>query len=895
MSIIQQLEDLKEWSQDSTRYERRLAFRGSMGTQAGTIPPEWDDLSDREIEYYRTGPWSTREDYRKGQLVQPGPGRQGYAESKASTKTFSKETLQMKNAVSEYNELITDAVKKKDLSEISDFHNWYKKKTGKTFSANTYDFHVGASDFPQRKLLREVRIGLASDLIDEANAMNKHISKQKIIDKLGLKRVPGSAGGQEELVEIFNRYLPTEKKIQNYFDDMFMDFDKPADDVLSPKIRITEEFGVDRKIVDRSLNNYKNFKDMKPMMTRLSRAAFMKKVKGKNWTIGDVNRAVQSGTFFKRTRAIEDQLMDLAARHFSQGGDLIQFYKDGERLTNLGDLTSWDGVSFKSRPNNKVAFGKKVYGLGGDIANKNYVDLQLGGRKDPLFEEYFKQVDELDKLRYKEVQYPKGHPKAGKWTTFDQLMKETYNRASGYSYKRFPYELDHFGSIKNNPFGNIQILPRRINQAAGTINFWVPEADKAKYLERVKYKQTNLEDLVKNELKFAEDTLVFDKQGNWIGKKTVPLHKEAKEFFTKTGQQVPYSPRKYSAAAVAEELFNHPLARKAGSLARKIGVEFEAAFVALDFINNLGKGIEPGESLQRAFQTASLDIYKGGERKTIENILKAAEEAGFDPKVLRSLIQVNKSQNKINDFNKKINNNLGAIEDLKEKDVSNPSIQRQIKSFEDLNKRMESNLNKEIEIGTNLFNTYATNAKRSKGSLIFTDDDINRSFIELQTAAINKLKEERIKSAKTKSTQVDVEAGPVGDVIQNALAGVYTYPKYAFDVVNPLSPLPKWGGWKTEGMKEKERIIDMQKRGAPGELYRYNIARGFDIDQPLTGQAYETMIEEQPYLGLEKREDRAGGGIAGIRRPWAIPPESGPMPQGGGLSSQFNRVKKLTG
>ena len=38
----------------------------------------------------------------------------------------------------------------------------------------------------------------------------------------------------------------------------------------------------------------------------------------------------------------------------------------------------------------------------------------------------------------------------------------------------------------------------------------------------------------------------------------------------------------------------------------------------------------------------------------------------------------------------------------------------------------------------------------------------------------------------------------------------------------------------------------------------------------------------------------AGGGIAGIRRPWAIPPESGPDPYGGGLSSQFNRVKKLT-
>jgi hypothetical protein len=80
MSIIQQLEDLKEWAQDSTRYERRLAFRGNWrpSAEAGTILPEFDELSEREREYYRTGPWSTREDYSKGQLVQPGPGRQGY-------------------------------------------------------------------------------------------------------------------------------------------------------------------------------------------------------------------------------------------------------------------------------------------------------------------------------------------------------------------------------------------------------------------------------------------------------------------------------------------------------------------------------------------------------------------------------------------------------------------------------------------------------------------------------------------------------------------------------------------------------------------------------------------------------------------------------------------------
>ena len=40
----------------------------------------------------------------------------------------------------------------------------------------------------------------------------------------------------------------------------------------------------------------------------------------------------------------------------------------------------------------------------------------------------------------------------------------------------------------------------------------------------------------------------------------------------------------------------------------------------------------------------------------------------------------------------------------------------------------------------------------------------------------------------------------------------------------------------------------------------------------------------------------AGGGIAGLSggKRFGPPPVSGPVPYGGGLSSQFNRVKKLT-
>ena len=53
-----------------------------------------------------------------------------------------------------------------------------------------------------------------------------------------------------------------------------------------------------------------------------------------------------------------------------------------------------------------------------------------------------------------------------------------------------------------------------------------------------------------------------------------------------------------------------------------------------------------------------------------------------------------------------------------------------------------------------------------------------------------------------------------------------------------------------------------------------------------------TLTAEDFFRVFPEYQQFAGGGIAGIRRPHAIPPKSGPMPQGGGLSSMFNRVRK---
>ena len=857
--IIQQLLDLKEWSQDSARYERRLNFRGAglvqpgpgrqgyaerpkigktelkrlrlagitipeiakkFGVSVGTINTRLTDY-DLVGTYKRVKPMSNRKIAEIKKTLPDGVRFQWVPWGKSGEQGSWK---LMANIDKRNKTVFSKSSRNPDLSQIKqlvqDYENAYKKYYPNSLSNTEFEklrfSNTVSKKFKTKyknltaKQFAEVLNGLgyktAQDLDFNVGRVHDIQRKLDIFGEVGREVKPLTKGQQNTLINAFPEYADQWDFKANKYGLQYSEVGKPVWTMLR-----------------HTADDTKRWPTGNTAKSRLWHGAYRSALKG-----GDKGR-------FKILHPVDGEIMsrdEILKYNWTKGSSDIKF------VDTLTDEV-FDYKGFEKWMNNHA----------------------VPGKVDP---NRFKNAEAQYDLTKKLKQINIGDE------TFGSLLDKKFKGKGSGNLRFSGFHNHHLYDIADN-FWDTDVVFFKDNLGIAKFEKGarqalrdaakLPEAEQTKFLKSFanKFKDMGPIRLVEGEMTLGsygrEDMLKN------VAKQTNLNKTQTKEFLKLVDKKIPYSPRKYSAAAVAEELFNHPLARKAGSLARKIGVEFEAAFVVLDFINNLGKGIEPGESLQRAFQTASLDIYKGGERKTIENILKAAEEAGFDPKVMRSLIEVNKSQGKINDFNTKINNNLQAIEDLKERDVSNLFIQRQIKAFEDLNKRMESNLDKEIEVGTNLFGTYVTNAKRSKGSFQLSNADITKSFIELQTAATNKLKKERIKSAKRKSTQVDVEAGPIGDVIQNALGGLYTYPKYAFDVINPLSPLPKWGGWKTEGMKEKERIIDMQKKGGPGELYRYNIARGYDIDQPLTGQAYETMIKEQPYLGIG---EFSKGGISSL-------------------------------
>ena len=74
--------------------------------------------------------------------------------------------------------------------------------------------------------------------------------------------------------------------------------------------------------------------------------------------------------------------------------------------------------------------------------------------------------------------------------------------------------------------------------------------------------------------------------------------------------------------------------------------------------------------------------------------------------------------------------------------------------------------------------------------------------------------------------------------------------------------------------------------------------RYYGMSQSETGRSYDELKQmfdigsKQSYYADNFRLEKAGGGIAGVRRPNAIAPESGPAPQGEGLSYILNSVKE---
>ena len=165
--IIQQLLDLKEWSQDSARYERRLNFRG-------------------------------------GQLVQPGPGRQGYegkdigvAGGEAGAK--KRIVLGLKpHEVIVYRRLVTERATKRGIQAP----NW-DTHPGRGFSSDNLQGQNIAKDI-KRRLVGSRKGSVIGSGSGGTELFLSKVDQDKIIKRFGdnLITVPTDTGTGTKIVKL---------------------------------------------------------------------------------------------------------------------------------------------------------------------------------------------------------------------------------------------------------------------------------------------------------------------------------------------------------------------------------------------------------------------------------------------------------------------------------------------------------------------------------------------------------------------------------------------------------------------------------------------------------------------------------------------------------------------
>ena len=376
--------------------------------------------------------------------------------------------------------------------------------------------------------------------IDEVNKGLKFYTYDSLA-----KEIPGFNSGSNLQIYIKNNNLSKldtfPKKVEKAWISLFEDGDKAAQTVYKPLFKIRElvgggqkDYGTGATKRTRTEHISKALKesdllvwdDIKPIISKLNSDNFINSLdrKGIDYTIADVEYSAYNKTGMLRAPKTDaEHLMDYVIRHANQSDSPVYSIYDSKtnkRITDLKNVDSYHDIYFKSESPFK------------DTTNYDMEYLKTKARKDPLFKEYFNLQDELFEMKNKKY-WPDGSriidPKTGKGTTFGNWSGSLNKHGYGYtkSFERFPYDTDHRFGVAKHPFKDLAILPQRINIALGSV-MQKNRGDLSKKIGADHFRNLSVDDLMMQEKEFGKKILIFDADGNHVGKKLETPYQNAK-------------------------------------------------------------------------------------------------------------------------------------------------------------------------------------------------------------------------------------------------------------------------------------------------------------------------------------------------------------------------------
>ena len=778
-------------------------------------------------------------------------------------------------------------------------NKWIESRPGK--GRKDFGKHVtGALHKGKIRPVNQEKLNKLIEIINESNnSYKKTITSKDALIKAGWKDGYQSIGTTQSIrpavVNALSKLNNTFQKMDNYVNNVMLAENALVKDFEAPMKHLQKKFGVSRGTLDNWANGNpqgtwkgsKVYKDNKELFyglrNKLSFNKYAYYADGTPRLMSDYSVIQQNKmpsskvTFFGD--APTNFVLESAKRNYMQmkaaGLEPKVTFISDPAITAMSDWQFIDnetGKLFSVDPSiDTVEFEGQTY-------KNNYLQ-HKDARKlyNKEFGNLYKVYDE-DLAKYLDADSTI-IGKNGKPIKLDTILKQqafekskTKKNPKGkkdYLRRRF-MEVDH-ADLWNDPFGRnkggLRLIDRIANQKAGIykqIYKDKPELLKSK-LDEIGYskKFNNTNELIQ----FYSDRAT--------GKRIT-----AKNFL----RNIPKGEAGFMSTELAKDI-----ARGTGKGIRIAGKWFgipDAIFYYIDKQNMLSKGMPEAEAQELALKNATFGLYKRN-NEYMKGLKKTAESMGIDSKAFDDIYKVNVAGAKFDKYYVKAKEEIKNLKELgydKKADDAQKNLDRYV---EEQYKNL-TNLNQKVtdQISISKAGGAASPLQLSKATDALTKEDYYKPFKDITKVAKEKLKQEKRSVFSDIKRKVNPAEGKWGTRVFDTLDFIGQGVKnIALGSINPA----------LMDLSERQKKAKYLREANLSDLNLINKARGLTYDQPITEDDISDLQYNYPGVFFSKggRASHMGEGIASIRRPKAIPPKAGPMPDASGLSTLYNRVKRI--
>jgi len=258
----------------------------------------------------------------------------------------------------------------------------------------------------------------------------------------------------------------------------------------------------------------------------------------------------------------------------------------------------------------------------------------------------------------------------------------------------------------------------------------------------------------------------------------------------------------------------------------------------------------------------------------MDSLKEIAEDMNINPSTFDSAYNLNILSKQYEQNTKNVQDQVDAALQNNDQKTANDLI-KNYRVYKDRTKkeyeRLENDITGRISGGSPQIMSDAKN--------FITEKQFAEPFYDMQNAAIEKLKREKLRAFDTQKLQSDTAAGSTGSTLLSNVFNTQSLPragKFLFDLSNPFSALPDYKNYLSDAEKENQMLRSLE----PSDLNLVNLARGFtrdnirsaNIESPILASDIENIKYQNPGVFFSK------GGIASLTK--TIPPASGPTPHG---------------